>query len=310
MDTPLAGANILTIQDLDKDRMLLILNRAANLEASLQKRWGAPLIPGRIMALLFYEPEPWVRSSFESAMLRLGGRVLSIAGLDLRVADGDSHALARAAQIASGQADVIVHRHPEVFSAHESANGARVPLINAGDGTHEHPTQALADLYTIRRERGVLDGLSIAIIGDLRRSRSAHSLARALAHWDVTLRLVSPASLKMAKVITVPLKRSVPLVETDDLSSGLEGCDVLCTTPIDDRHFARPSDAAQARERCTISRALAERLGSDVLVIPSREGEFGVEPEALARGAYRRQALDAVWVRMAILALVLGAPPP
>lgn len=310
MNNPLTGANLLTIQDLDRHQMCSILDHAGRLRDSVDARKPSALLEGRILAPLFYEPDPWVRSSFEGAMLRLGGAVLSVLGLDLAVADGEGRAVGRAAQIASGQADVIVHRHPQVFSAHEAAKGARVPLINAGDGTHEHPTQALANLYTIRKEKGTLDGLSVAIVGDLRHSRTAHSLARALAHWDVTLRLISPASLKMATVITVPLKRSIQVVETDDLSYGLGGCDVLCFAPIEDRHFTRGSDAAQARERCTIGASLAENVGREVLVIPSCEGGFGVEGEALAGDLYRRQALDGLWVRMAVLALLLDAALP
>lgn len=308
MLSSLVGNNVLAIQDLEKQDIVFVLEQAARLEDGIAAG-GGQLLSGRVLAPLFCGPDMWVRSSFESAMRRLGGQVLGVPPLsdDLLSAEGGD--LARRARIASGFADIIAHRHPEVYSAHEAAKGGRVPLINAGDGTYEHPTQALVDLYTMRKERGAIDGLSIAIVGDLRHSAAAHSLARALVHWEVELRLISPASLEMATVLTVPLKRALPVVETEDLASGLAGCDVVYVTPIQEKHFRQASDARRARQRYCVDRPLLESAKDDsTLMHPLPLGdEIAAEVDALPGAAYFRQAKNGVWPRAALLALLLDA---
>jgi aspartate carbamoyltransferase catalytic subunit len=312
MSNPLAVSHLLSIRDLDKQAVTLVLDQAGELEEeSVRGRKANDALAGRILAPLFYESAPWVRASFESAMLRLGGAVLSMAGLTDGSLSQDSHALSQTARVASAYADVIVHRHPDVYSAHEAAKGARVPLVNAGDGTHEDPVQALIDLYTLQKERGGIDGLSIAIVGDLRHSRAAHSLAWALTHWDVTLNLVSPRSLKMATVITVPVKRSLSVTETEDLTSVLETCDVVYVTGGQGARFGRRSGDEKELEAYRIENTLSELGGREVTVMCSSSGTVGVskEIEELPGVAIYRQVSNGVWVRMALLALLLAPTP-
>ena len=305
----LAGTDLLSIQDLEKQDILLILEQAARVQGDDLAGAGSALLAGRVLAPLFYDPAPWLRSSFESAMLRLGGQVLSMAGFaDARRAQ-NGYDLARTAEIASAYADVIVHRHPEVYSAHEAAKGARVPLINAGDGTYERPAQALVDLYTIHEEKGAIDGLTIAIVGNLRHSAVVHSLARALAHWDVTLYLVSPASLKMSGLLAVALRRAVTVIETEDLDSAMEVSDVLYVAPEEDTRFAHKAAAERLEEGYRVDRQRLQRVGSDLTLmqpLPSGGGIASDVDSPPGVDCYRRAA-NGVWVRMALLALLLGA---
>jgi aspartate carbamoyltransferase catalytic subunit len=305
----LAGTDLLSIQDLEKRELLLILEQAARLQGDDRAGAGSALLAGRVLAPLFYHPAPWFRSSFESAMARLGGHVLSMAGFaDARWAQNGND-LAQTAEIASAYADVIVHRHPEVYSAHEAAKGARVPLINAGDGTYERPAQALVDLYTIREEKGAIDGLTITIVGNLRHSAVVHSLARALAHWDVMLYLVSPASLKMSGFVTVALRRTVTVIETEDLDSAMEVSDVLYVAPGEDARFAHKAAAERLKEGYRIDRQRIQRVGSDLTLMQPLPtgGEIPSDVDSLPGTACYRQAVNGVWVRMALLALLLGA---
>jgi aspartate carbamoyltransferase len=307
MPNSLAGNDVLSMQDLEKQEILRVLQEAERLQSVHHNGIGKDLLAGRVLAPLFYEPVPWLRSSFESAMLRLGGHVLSMAGQ--AESPWDSEALTRSAHIVSAHADVIVHRHPEIYSAHEAAKAARVPVVNAGDGTYERPVRALVDLYEIQKERGAIDGLSVVIVGDLRHSPAVHSLTRALAHWEVTLRLISPPSLKMAAVLTVPLKRAVSVVETHDLDAAAGACDVLYVAPMYERYLPRRAEAETLRERYCIDHLRLQQFGDDVTVLhplPLGEG-IGPQVDLLPEAARFRQAANGVWVRMALLALLLGA---
>ena len=307
MEESLKGLDVLTVEDLGREGILLVLETAEHYEDAWMAGDLGDLLEGRALAPMFYRRDTWGRARFERAMGQLGGDVLSMRGLR---GIGGQVSLAEAARAASAYADVIVHAHPEVFSAHEAAKGARVPLINAGDGTYEDPTQALVDLYTLRKEHGAIAGLTITLVGDLRHSRFVHSLVRALAHWDVSLRLVSPPSLKLASVLAVPLKRAVDAAEVKELSEAVDGSDVVYVAPIEVSAFPRPGEAesAQAWLEDQIS-ALGPAPGEVGVMCPDpapgwAEGGAGEMVEGLFR-----QAVHGVWVGAVVLALVLGALP-
>ena len=299
--------DILTVEDLGKRGVVRVLETASALEGAWDAGGLGDLLVGRALAPMYYRIDPWGRASFERAMQRLGGDVLSMGGLK---DGGEKGGLARRARSASAYADVIVHAHPEVFSAHEAAKGALVPLVNAGDGTYEDPPQALTDLYTLRKEHGTIDGLTITLVGDLRHSRFVHSLVRGLADWDVSLRLVSPPSLKLASVLAVPLKRAVAVAEVEDLASSMEGCDAVYVAPIDVGSFARQTEAESAQIWLTGQVSALGQAGVDVALMcpqPAPAWVDGVSGE-MAEGPYR-QAVNGVFVRAVILALVLGTLP-
>jgi aspartate carbamoyltransferase catalytic subunit len=309
MPNPLAGRDILAIGDLSKEEIELILEQAGRFEEQCQEQPKLDLLDGRILATLFYEPSTRTRLSFESAMHRLGGDVLSVAEAAKSSSAAKGETLADAARVISGYADVIVQRHPEIHSAHEAAKGATVPLVNAGDGSHEHPTQALLDLYTIQRERGQIDGLRIGMAGDLKYGRTVHSLARALAHWDVTLTLASPPTLEMSNLIVNEVKRKIAVHTTDDLAAAMSECDVLYVTRIQRERFKNPTEYDKVKGSYVIDRVLVERANSDITIMHPlpRVNEVNTNVDALPGAAYFRQATNGVWVRMAILALVLDA---
>jgi len=308
MSNPLAGRDIIAIGDLSKEEIVLILEQSARLEELCRQRRKLDFLDGYILATLFYEPSTRTRLSFETAMHRLGGDVISVAEAAKSSSAAKGETLADAARVISGYADVIVQRHPAVGSAREAAAAASVPLINAGDGVGEHPTQALLDLYTIQRERGRLDGLRIGLIGDLKHGRTVHSLARALAHWDVTLTLISPPALAMPATITDALHRQgLTVYETDDLMAAMPACDVLYVTRIQRERFADPAEYERLRGSYVVDRALIERTNPDVTIMHPlpRVDEIASDVDDLPGAAYFRQAANGVWVRMACLSVCL-----
>lgn len=184
-----------------------------------------------------------------------------------------------------------------------------MPVINGGDGTGEHPTQALLDLYTIQKEKGGFDELRIGLVGDLKHGRTVHSLSQALALWDVELTLIAPQALAMPSAITDDLRRQgVTVNETDDLAGAMPGCDVLYVTRIQRERFADPEEYDRLKGSYVIDRALIERANPDITIMHPlpRVNEISTDVDDLPGAAYFRQAVNGVWTRMAILALVLG----
>jgi aspartate carbamoyltransferase catalytic subunit len=309
MANTLAGRDIVAIRSLSKAEIELVLAQALRFEQRCQKQHKLDLLPGRILATLFYEPSTRTRLSFETAMHRLGGDVISVAqgAKSSSVAKGES--LADAARVVSGYADVIVQRHPAVGSAQEAAAGATVPLISGGDGIGEHPTQALLDLYTIEQEQGTLDRVRVGLVGDLKHGRTVHSLSRALSHWEPKLTFISPPSLAMPEEIGRELReQGVAIEETGDLQAAMAECDVLYVTRIQRERFADAAEYERLKGSYVVDRGLVERANARITIMHPlpRVNEIATDVDALPGAAYFRQAANGVWTRMAILALVLG----
>lgn len=309
MSNPLKGRDILAIRDLTKEEILLILEQATHFEEQCKQTPRLNLLDGRILATLFYEPSTRTRLSFESAMLRLGGSVISVAEALKSSSASKGESLSDAARVVSGYAHVIVQRHPAAGSAQEAAAGATVPVINAGDGVGEHPTQALLDLYTIRRERGGLDGLRICLAGDLKHGRTVHSLARALMYWNVTLTLAAPQALAMPpEIITELCSHGLTVTETEDLPAAMAASDVLYVTRIQRERFADPAEYERLKGSYVVNRALIERTNPDITVMHPlpRVDEIASDVDTLPNAVYFRQADNGVWVRMGLLSLVVS----
>ncbi len=267
-------------------------------------------LQGRILATLFYEPSTRTRLSFESAMLRLGGDVISTENAREFSSAIKGETVEDTVRIVAGYADAIVIRHHEQGAAARAAAVSPVPIINGGDGPGEHPTQALLDLYTIRHELGRIDGLRVALVGDLRFGRTARSLARLFKLTSGTeLRFVSPPAVPMGADIRAELDAAgVRWREETDLAAVLPEVDVVYQTRIQKERFATPAEYEAARGVYIIDAAAMARLGpSAVLLHPlPRVDEIAVETDADPRAAYFRQARNGVFVRMALLAHVLG----
>jgi aspartate carbamoyltransferase catalytic subunit len=267
----------------------------------------------RIMATLFYEPSTRTRFSFETAMHRLGGRVISTenAGEFSSAAKGET--LEDTIRIINGYADVIVIRHYELGSAQRAAGVSRVPIINAGDGAGQHPTQALLDLYTIRKEIGAIDGIRIAMVGDLAQGRTVRSLAYLLSKFqDVKIFFVAPPLLKMKEDILEHLReRKVWYREESDLDKVLPEVDVVYQTRIQKERFAdRLADYEKCRGVYVLTRHSLNLMKPRAIIMHPlpRLDEISMEVDADSRAAYFRQAQNGLYVRMALLSLLLGSP--
>jgi aspartate carbamoyltransferase catalytic subunit len=307
MSSSLAGRDLLSIEDLSKAEIEMVLDQAARLEEQCRKQPKLDLLNGRILATMFYEPSTRTRLSFESAMHRLGGDVISTASAAKTSSAAKGETLSDAARMLSGYAHLIAQRHPQIGSAKETAEGATVPVINAGDGPNEHPTQALLDLYTIQKERGQIDGLRVAMVGDLKYGRTVHSLSKALVHWDVTLTLVSPQALQMPPSITQRLKQTIAVNETEDLASTMGACDVLYVTRIQKERFEDPADYDKVKDSYVITRKLVNSTNPEITIMHPlpRVNEIATDADSLPGAAYFRQADNGVWARMALMALIM-----
>jgi len=305
----LKGTDILTARQFSRDEIDLIMETATGFSAKLDRGARLDAADGLIMASLFLEPSTRTRLSFEAAMLRLGGDVISVAeGSSSSAAKGES--ISDAIRTVDGYADVIVLRSPVKGAAQEAATAAEVPVINGGDGSGQHPTQALLDMYTIRRERGRCEGLSVVLAGDLLHGRTVHSLAYLLALYGNHIHLVAPEGLGVPEEIKRELKDSygADLAESQDLAGALRDCDVVYMTRLQKERFSDQASYEKYKGSYILTAGMLERaVRKPTIMHPlPRVNEIHPEVDALPNAAYFRQAHYGVPVRMALLAMVLG----
>jgi aspartate carbamoyltransferase catalytic subunit len=282
-----------------------LFDRAAALDGTRDLRLG-----GRIMASLFYEPSTRTRLSFESAMLRLGGSVLGTEAAHTFSSAIKGETLEDTIRMVSTYADVIVIRHDQLGAAARAASVSSVPVINAGDGPGEHPTQALLDLFTIQRELGHIDGVRVAFCGDLRFGRTARSLALLLALYPgVRFAFVAPEVVQIGADIRGRLDtREVPYTLAAQLSDVIRDVDVVYQTRVQKERFADAAEFEQARTAIRIDAAVMRELGDKAIVMHPlpRVDEIAIEVDADPRAAYFRQAANGVAIRMALLEMLLA----
>jgi carbamoyl-phosphate synthase/aspartate carbamoyltransferase/dihydroorotase/carbamoyl-phosphate synthase/aspartate carbamoyltransferase len=258
--TGLTGADILSVSQFDIEKLEYIFSRAREMREVVKRIGGTDLLKGRVLACIFYEPSTRTSASFIAAMERLGGGVIPITqGVQFSsVSKGES--LADTIRVLEQYADVIVLRHPEIGSAQLAADYASVPVINAGDGPGEHPTQALLDLFTIREELGQVDGLKIAMVGDLRYGRTVHSLTKLLLQYDVSLRFVSPESLRLPlNIMNQVIDAGKPVRETHDVADVIENANVLYVTRVQKERFSDESQYEEVKDFYKITPELMEK---------------------------------------------------
>ena len=300
--------DILRTDLLSDEELELILSTAARYEGELQAGGRLDNMEGRILATLFFEPSTRTRLSFETAMQRLGGGVITVADPKTSsAAKGES--LADSARTVAGYADVIVMRHPRQGSAQEVADAVDVPVINAGDGAGQHPTQALLDVYTIQKEKGTLEWLTVTLAGDLKYGRTVHSLSHLLARFGFRLFFVAPTGLEMPAKITADLRgMGTEISETTDLVAAVRESDVVYMTRIQRERFEDPVEYERLRGSYVIDDALVRqaRPGITIMHPLPRVGEIAPEVDAYEGAAYFRQVANGVPVRMALLTLVTG----
>ncbi len=304
----LYGKDILRTDTLSDGEIDLILSTASRFESVLKAGGRLGNMAGQVLATLFFEPSTRTRLSFEAAMLRLGGQVITVA--DPRTssaAKGES--LADSMRTVEGYADVIVIRHPRKGSAQEAADAVAVPVINAGDGAGQHPTQALLDIYTIQKEKGSLEGLTVALAGDLKHGRTVHSLVYLLARFGIQLIFVSPSVLTMPAEITADLKKmDADVSASSDLAAAMRQSDVVYMTRIQRERFEDPAEYERLRGSYVVDVAMIRQANPGITIMHPlpRVDEIASEVDAYEGAAYFRQAANGVPVRMALLALVTG----
>ena len=301
--------HIIEAQQFDVPTLLRLIKTTEEMEKVVSDG-GTSQFHGRIMATLFYEPSTRTRFSFETAMHRLGGSVISTenAAEFSSVAKGET--LEDTVRILNGYADVLVLRHYEVGSAKRAASVSRIPVINAGDGAGQHPTQALLDLYTIHKEIGSIDGLRIAMVGDLAQGRTVRSLTYLLSKFqNIRIYFVAPPLLKMKEDILDHLReRQVWFIEETDLDKVLPEVDVVYQTRIQKERFGdRIADYEQCRGVYVISSKSLRLMKANAIVMHPlpRLDEIAMEVDSDPRAAYFRQAQNGLYVRMALLSMVL-----
>jgi aspartate carbamoyltransferase len=300
---------VVSISDLNKDEIRAVLNQAAVFERQLAEGQRLSLLNGRILATVFYEPSTRTRLSFESAMHRLAGAVISVAEAKTSSSAAKGETIYDSGHMLESYADVIVQRHPAVGSARALADAASVPVINAGDGTGEHPTQALLDLYTIERQKGALDGVTVTMVGDLKNGRTVHSLSKALALWKTRLILCAPKALAMPAELVAQLRdQGLIVVETENLEAALAQADVAYVTRIQQERFEHIEEYMRYKGVYVISAKTLRtaRPGVTIMHPLPRVDEITTDVDSLPNAAYFRQARYGVYVRMALLAMVLG----
>jgi aspartate carbamoyltransferase catalytic subunit len=304
----LKGKDILNTAQFSPQELNLIMNTAANFEKQVKDGNVIRNMEGKIVATLFFEPSTRTRLSFETAANRLGARVISVADAkSSSVAKGES--LADTIRTVDGYADVIVMRHPMNGSAQIAADNAKHPFINAGDGSGQHPTQALLDIYTIRKEKGALGGQTVTLVGDLKYGRTVHSLSYFMTLYGNKMFFVSPKSLRMPSEITADLKaRGADIEETENLEKALSVSDIVYVTRIQRERFENPSEYEKLKGSYIINRALIDQSKKGITILHPlpRVDEISTDVDDYEGAAYFRQAHNGVYIRMALLALVSG----
>ena len=302
------GRDILSVSQFTRDDLETIFEVAHEMRGMVRRVGSFELLKGKVLTNLFYEPSTRTSSSFVAAIERLGGSVIQINNVTYSsVSKGES--LPDTVRTMESYTDAIVLRHPEMGSAAEAAAATSKPVINAGDGPGEHPTQALLDAYTIREEMGTLDGLTVTMLGDLKYGRTVHSLARLLTLYDVKINYVSPEILRMpAHVVDEVGDSGVGQMETTDLEGVLIDSDVLYVTRIQKERFEDPEEYEQVKDSYVITADTMKAAKDKMIVMHPlpRVGEISTDVDDDPRAAYFRQMEYGMYVRMALLALVLG----
>uniref|UniRef100_A0AAX7T6L1 Dihydroorotase n=1 Tax=Astatotilapia calliptera TaxID=8154 RepID=A0AAX7T6L1_ASTCA len=304
---PLVGQHILSVRQFSKEQISHLFNVAHTLRLMVQKERSLEILKGKVMASIFYEVSTRTSSSFAAAMQRLGGSVVHSSEATSSSLKGES--LADSVQIMSGYADVLVLRHPTPGAVESASRQCRKPLINAGDGVGEHPTQALLDVFTIREELGTVNGMTITMVGDLKHGRTVHSLAKLLTQYRITLRYVAPKNLHMpAEIVSYVASKGIKQEEFDSIEEALPDTDVLYMTRIQKERFASEEEYKACFGQFVLTPHIMTGAKQKMVVMHPlpRVNEISVEVDTDPRAAYFRQAENGMYIRMALLATVLG----
>lgn len=296
--------SLVSINDFTKEEHLRILDVAEGFE----KEPHQPILTDKVIATLFFEPSTRTRLSFESAANQLGARVIGFSDAsNSSVQKGES--LKDTILTVSNYSDLIVMRHPKEGSARYASEVAGVPVINAGDGANQHPTQCLLDLYSIRKTQGRLDDLHIAFVGDLKYGRTVHSLTIALCNFNCTFHFVSPELLKLPSYVKQHVKdKNLKYYQYTDLAEVIPQVDIIYMTRVQRERFADPMEYEKVKNAYILNKAMLKGCKDSMKVLHPlpRVNEISTDVDDTPYAYYFQQALNGVYVRQALISVILG----
>jgi len=292
--------NLISIDDLERSDIEDFLSKASQAE-KMSKAEASKILRGHILSTIFLEPSTRTRLSFDAAMKRLGGSTIDLAAEVSSVEKGEN--IADTSAVVAGYSDICVIRSPYEGTARMVAENTDVPVINGGDGANQHPTQTLLDLYTIKKEFGHIDGLKIGMLGDLKYGRTVHSLAEALDHYDVDIRLISPEETKMPEHIVEKIG-----IEEEKTELEIEDLDVLYATRIQKERFPDKQEYERVKGEFILNKQRVKEMkkGSILMHPLPRVGEIKPEVDKLPQARYFEQSCNGVPTRMGIILELLG----
>ncbi|MBC8489340.1 MAG: aspartate carbamoyltransferase [Bacteroidetes bacterium] len=298
------GKSLVSINDYSKEEYLQILELAAKFEENPRQS----LLEGYVIATLFFEPSTRTRLSFESAVNRLGGRIIGFADIGITSAS-KGETLKDTIKIVSNYCDLIVMRHPLEGSAMFASEVAGVPVVNAGDGANQHPTQTLLDLYSIRKTQNRLDNLNIFIVGDLKYGRTVHSLLMAMSQFNTTFNFISPDELKIPDEYKIYLDNlGLKYYEHKDFTDIISDADIIYMTRVQKERFSDPIEYEKVKNAYVLKNYMLEGTKETVKVLHPlpRVNEISEDVDDNLKAYYFTQALNGVYTRMAIITSILG----
>ena len=296
--------NLVSITDFSKEQYLRILEIAADFEKNPNQK----LLTDHVVASLFFEPSTRTRLSFETAANRLGARVIGFSDSgSTSVKKGET--LKDTIIMVSGYADIIVMRHPREGAARWASEVSSVPVINAGDGANQHPTQCLLDMYSIMQTQGTLDNLNIAFVGDLKYGRTVHSLVQAMCNFNATFHLVSPNELKLPSSSKMHIKNSnLSYHQYTELADVMPIANIIYMTRIQQERFSDPLEYEKVKNSYILNKAMLEGCKPNMRILHPlpRVNEISEDVDETPQAFYFKQAENGVYVRQALLAAIAG----
>ena len=295
--------SLVSIHDFSKDELLYIVKQAAIFEKDHR-----PVLKGKVVATIFFEPSTRTRLSFETAANRLGARVVGFSDADnTSVSKGET--LKDTILMISNYADLIVMRHPKEGSARYASEISRAPIINAGDGANQHPSQTLLDMYSIQKTQGRLDNLTITMVGDLKYGRTVHSLLLAMSHFNTRFKFIAPPELRMPDEYKQYLaERGLSFTEHTELAENINDADILYMTRVQRERFSDPIEYEKVKNVYVLRNSLLKDTKSTMKILHPlpRVNEISADVDNNPKAYYFEQARNGVYARMAIIHYLIG----
>ena len=299
--------SLISIRDFTKEEILHILETAKEFEQNPVQDF----LTGKVIASLFFEPSTRTRLSFETAVNRLGARVIGFSDAS-NTSQSKGETLKDTIKMVNNYVDMIIMRHPLEGSSRYASEVADVPVVNAGDGANQHPSQTLLDLYSILQTQGTLDGLTINMVGDLKYGRTTHSLLQAMSHFKTKFVFTAPEELKMPKEYKEFLdNKGIEYIETDSLEEHLNSCDILYMTRVQQERFTDPIEYERVKDCYSLNAQMLANVKDNMKILHPlpRVNEISQDVDETPYAYYFKQAENGLYVRMAIISYLLGHRP-